>query len=113
MKEIKAILRPNAVTRVVSALHALPHFPGFTLTDALGQGRGRGQSGAFVVTEETLFFQPRKVLTVFASDDIADAVVETIRHHARTGHAGDGLIVVTEISQTVRIRSGEAQDRAL
>lgn len=40
MKEIKATLQPHAVSRVVRALHGLPHFPGLTLADAIGQGRG-------------------------------------------------------------------------
>ncbi len=113
MKEIKAILQPHAVSRVVRGLHELPHFPGFTLSDVLGQGRGRGQSGAFVINEESLFLQPRKMLTIFASDEAASGIVEAIRSHARTGNPGDGIIVVTEIIETIRIRTGEAQNDAL
>jgi len=113
MKEIKAILQPHAVSRVVRALHELPHFPGFTLTDALGQGRGRGQSGAFVINEESLFFQPRKLLSIFASDEAAPGIVEAIRAQAHTGNSGDGLIAVTEVAETIRIRTGEARNDAL
>ncbi len=113
MKEIKAILQLHAVSRVARALHELPHFPGFTLTDVLGQGRGRGQSGAFVINEESLFFQPRKMLTIFARDEAVAGIVEIIRSEAQTGNRGDGLIVVTEVAETIRIRSGEAQDDAL
>ena len=50
MKEIKAIIQPHMVSKVVRALHELPHFPGLTLFDARGQGRGRAAGGAFKVT---------------------------------------------------------------
>lgn len=113
MKEIKAIIQPHAVSRVVRALHELPHFPGFTLSDVLGQGRGRGKSGSFVISEDSLFLLPRKMLTIFATDDAVPGIVDAIRSRARTGNPGDGIIVVTEIIDTFRIRSGEAQNDAL
>jgi nitrogen regulatory protein P-II 1 len=50
MKEITAIIQPHTLSRVMHALHALPHFPGLTLLDAHGQGRGRGAGGAFQPT---------------------------------------------------------------
>ena len=39
MKEITAIIQPHTLTRVMYALHALPHFPGVTLLD--GDSRER------------------------------------------------------------------------
>lgn len=41
MKEIKAILQPHALDRVVAALHRLPHFPRLAVRDRQGQGHGR------------------------------------------------------------------------
>jgi len=113
MKEIKAILQSGAVGRVIHALHELPHFPGVTLSDVLGQGRGRGAGGTFIPDMESLFFHQRKLLSVIASDETAEEIVKIIRDHARTGNPGDGIIVVTEVSQTIRIRTGECQDDAL
>jgi len=31
MKQIKAILQPHVLSRVIHALHELPHFPGVTV----------------------------------------------------------------------------------
>lgn len=42
---VTALIRPHMEGHVVRALHELPDFPGFTLTDVRGQGRGRGQGG--------------------------------------------------------------------
>lgn len=113
MKEIKAIIQPHMVGRVVHALHELPHFPGLTLIDAHGQGRGRGAGGSFVLSQDNLFFHPKKMIEIAASDEVVESIIETIRKAAHTGMKGDGIIVVTEISQTVRIGSGEAQSEAL
>ena len=113
MKEVKAFIQPHVLGRVVQALHALPHFPGISIVDVAGQGRGRGAGGAFRVTEEEIFFHKKKLIEVVCADDVAPAIVEAIRVAAHTGHTGDGLIVVTDIAQAVRIRTGEEADAAV
>lgn len=113
MKQIKAILQPHVLTRVIHALHELPHFPGLTVLDAVGQGRGRGKGGTFELTDETLFFHQTKVLEVVASDSVTPQIVEIIKKTAHTGTHGDGIIVVTDIESTVRIRTGETSSEAL
>ncbi|MGC1478962.1 MAG: P-II family nitrogen regulator [Chthoniobacterales bacterium] len=113
MKEIKAILQPGVLTRVLHALRELPHFPGVTVIDTVGQGRGRGEGGEFVPDPGNVFLERQKLLCVIASDEIASDIIATIRDQARTGHHGDGLIVVTEAIQTIRIRTGESENDAL
>jgi len=113
MKQIKAIVRPHVFSRVVHALHELPHFPGLTVIDALGQGRGRGEGGEFILTEESLFFHRNKLIEMVAPDDLAEQIVGLIQKNAHTGAHGDGVIMVTEISQCLRIRTGEQAGAAL
>ena len=113
MKEIKAILQPHVLARVIHALHELPHFPGLTVLDAAGQGRGRGKGGTFVLTDESLFFHKKKLLEIVADDALAPQIVEIIRQTAHTGTHGDGVILVTDIESVVRIRTGEVSSDAL
>lgn len=113
MKEIKAIIQPHMVSKVVRALHELPHFPGLTISDARGQGRGRGAGGAFKVTEDSLDYHPRTVLGILCADELAASITETIRHAAHTGHTGDGIITVTDLAEVIRIRTGEKQAQAV
>ena len=113
MKQIKAIVHPRVLSRVIHALHEMPHFPGLTVLDALGQGRGRGKGGEFIPTDQTLFFHKKKLLEVVASDALAPQIVAIIQKAAHTGTHGDGVILVTDIAQCIRIRTGEAQNEAL
>ena len=113
MKQIKAIVRPHVFSRVVHALHELPHFPGLTVIDVLGQGRGRGEGGKFVLTEESLFFHRNKLIEIVTPDDFAKQIVELIQKNADTATHGDGVIVVTDITQSIRIRTGEQAGAAL
>lgn len=113
MKEIKAIIQPYIVSKVVRALHGVDHFPGFTLTDARGQGRGRGAGGSYKVTEDDIDYHRKVVLVVVCSDEVAATVTETIRNAAYTGNKGDGIILVSELTEVIRIRTGEAQNEAV
>lgn len=113
MKKIKAIIQPHMASKVVRALHELPHFPGLTVTKAHGQGRGRGVGGAFKITEDDIDYNPKTVLEIISNDELATSIVETIQRVAHTGNTGDGIISVTDLSCVIRIRSGETQERAV
>ena len=45
--------------------------------------------------------------------EMVDQAIEAIVSAARTGKVGDGKIFVTDIEQTIRIRTGDAGDSAL
>ncbi len=113
MKEIKAILQPHVLDRVLTALHGLSHFPGVTVSDCQGQGRGRGKGGAFRADEDTIFFSKKSKLEIFCADDVCDSLVDTIAKVAHTGNPGDGIIMIADLSRVVRIRTGQAQDEAV
>jgi nitrogen regulatory protein P-II 1 len=113
MKEIKAIIQPHMLSKVMRALHELPHFPGVTVTPVRGQGRGRGAGGAFKVTEDGIDYHNKVMLDVYCSETKAGEIAETILKAAHTGLEGDGLIVVADIDRVSRIRTGEVQDRAV
>lgn len=113
MKEVKAVIQPHMMDRVIKALHELPHFPGMTIFEVSGQGRGRGEGGAYLPTEETIFYERRKLIEIVCADEAAESIAEAICRSARTGMRGDGLILITDIPAVIRIRSGERQDAAL
>ncbi len=113
MKEIRSIVRNDAVHRIVSALHDCEHFPGVTLSPCEGQSRGRGPGGKYVATEDSIDFRAMRLLTIFCTSSVCDHLVAVIQKAAHTGNGGDGLIVVTDVERVVRIRTGEEHEIGL
>ncbi|MGH8727953.1 MAG: P-II family nitrogen regulator [Burkholderiales bacterium] len=113
MKQINAVIQPHMLSKVEHALHALPHFPGFTLLGAKGHGRGRAAGHAYHPTEWELDTHDKVALFILCSDELAPQVVEAIQRNARTGLPGDGIIAVCEAIEVVRIRTGERGENAV
>jgi nitrogen regulatory protein P-II 1 len=107
MKKIEAFIQHYVLPRVMLSLHELPDFPGLSVLDVLGQGRGRGANGDCLITEQNLPFHRRTLVQVVCDDAAADEIVGRIRAAAHTGKNGDGIIIVTALESSVRIRTGE------
>ena len=113
MKQITAIIQPHMLGKVEHALHALPHFPGFTLLRAKGHGRGRAAWHAYHPTEWDMDSHDKVALIILCADPLAPLIVDAIRQSAHTGLPGDGIIAVCEAGEVVRIRTGERGDDAV
>jgi nitrogen regulatory protein P-II 1 len=113
MKEIKAILQPHMLNRVMDALHNCEHFPGATISDCQGQGRGGGAGGHYEPTQESIFFVKKVQLAIFCSDQACEHLVALIRKTARTGNPGDGIVVIADLERVARIRTDQEQDEAV
>jgi nitrogen regulatory protein PII len=50
---------------------------------------------------------------VVVSDAMQDKVIQALSEASRTGRIGDGKIFVVDVSDAVRIRTGERGDGAL
>ena len=110
MKRVEAILQVHRVSRVVHALHELPHFPGFTVLPAKGQGRGRGMQGHYAGTDEDLVYHERQMLIVICDDDEAEAIAKTIAWSAHTGNRHDGIVMISDVSGFLRVAETHPED---
>ncbi|MBL6612387.1 MAG: P-II family nitrogen regulator [Alphaproteobacteria bacterium] len=109
MKRIDAIIQPHRLRHVVLALHELPRFPGFTIVDAHGQGRGKGSGGHFVYdADEGLVYHKRRALMIVCEDKEARYIAELIAKAAHTGRAGDGLVTISDLGDVIRVRDARA-----
>lgn len=108
MKEIKAIIQPHMLSRVREALEELPHFPGMTVTKCRGLGRGRGQGGVFVQTEDEIQYHDREYLVIVCADEQSAEIAEIIATKARTGNPGDGIIAISDVITVTRVRTGQS-----
>ena len=92
MKKIEAVIRPDSLDDVMSALARNEQW--------------RGQ-------EYKVDLLPKVKIEVVVSDKEADEIIKTISKVAKTGAVGDGKIFLSDISDAVRIRTGERGDSAL
>jgi nitrogen regulatory protein P-II 1 len=112
MKKIEAVIRHFKLEEVKDALsEAGVH--GMTVSEVRGFGRQKGHKEQYRGAEYTVDFLPKAKLEIIVSDEQAKTVIDTILRTARTGQIGDGKIFVTDLSEMIRIRTGETGDSAL
>lgn len=114
MIKIEAIFRPERVSSVTEALQAIG-VTGFHYQNVTGQGQ---QAGVEVVTgrggtSSTRGSVSKTLLVTVIEDSQKDAVIETIVSTTRSGEIGDGKIFISQISDVVRVRTGESGDSAI
>ena len=86
---------------------------GLTVTEVKGFGRQKGHTEIYRGAEYEISFVPKVRIDVAVTDELAEPAIEAIVKAARTGNIGDGKVFVTDISQAVRIRTGEKDNDAL
>lgn len=104
LQRITAFLQPHLEARAVQALHALDEFPGFSIVEARGQGRGRGAGGTYVASEYDLTYQRHIRIEIVCRAAAVDLIVRTLAEAGWTGRRGDGVIFVSAVERFVRIR---------
>ena len=112
MKKIEVIIRHFKLEEVKDALTEVG-VQGMTVSEVRGFGRQKGHKEQYRGAEYTVDFLPKVKMEIVVADDMKQQVIDTIVSTARTGQIGDGKIFVTEVSEMIRIRTGEAGDDAL
>ena len=107
MKKIEAVVRHFKLEEVKEAVIEAG-VQGMTVTEVRGFGRQKGHKEQYRGAEYSVDFLPKVKLEVIVADDQAKPVIEAIVRSARTGQIGDGKIFVTDLAETVRIRTGES-----
>lgn len=89
MKMITAVVRPFKLDDLRQAIAQL------------------GVQGVTVTEVHEAQFGPRVKLEIAVDDAIVEPVLEALANISRTGQPGDGRILVGELEQVIRIRTGE------
>jgi len=112
MKMIEAVIKPFKLDEVKEALVEIG-VQGMTVSEVKGFGRQKGTKEVDRGAEYRADFVPKIKIELYVADDMVSRVVETITRAAKTGSVGDGKIFVSDISNVVRIRTGETGEKAL
>jgi len=103
MKEIKAVIQPFMLDRVLDALHDIEGLPGITISEVRAVSVERGHYEQIVKSK----------LEVMVPEPLVEVVLNVIQKHAHTGNPGDGRIFVIPIQTAVKIRTGERDEAAV
>ena len=106
MKHITAIIKELKLGAVTQALNKIEELTGMTIQEVKGHGRTRGKE-THDYQEPVNDFVKKIRIDIYAIDEIANRVVDTIQQYAHTGLKGDGKIYVSPIEEAVRISSNE------
>ena len=106
MKKIEAVIKPFKLDEVKDELNKIGVM-GLTVSEVKGYGRQKGHTELYRGAEYAIDFLPKIKIEIVISDKLLDDVIDVIKKKAQTGRIGDGKIFVTNIEQSIRIRTGE------
>jgi len=112
MKKIEAVIKPFKLDDVKDALLEIGT-RGMTVTEVKGFGRQKGHTEVYRGAEYLIDFLPKIKIEVVVPDHMVKDAVDAIIRTARTGKIGDGKVFVSNVDETVRIRTGEIGDDAI
>ena len=112
MKKIEAVIKPFKLDEVKEALQDIG-VQGMTVLEAKGYGRQKGHTELYRGAEYVVDFLPKMKIEIAVADDEVERVVEALVNSARTGRIGDGKIFVSDLTDVIRIRTGERGQQAI
>ena len=112
MKLISAIIKPFKLDDVREAVADIG-VEGLTVTEVKGFGRQKGHTELYRGAEYQVDFLPKVKLEIATQSENVDRLIDAISNAAYTGKIGDGKIFVYDLTQVVRIRTGEMDSEAI
>lgn len=113
MKEIKAIIRPVKLLKVLEALKEIKTLPGITISEIIGFGKSEINTEDIKIIDDRILSIPRTKLEIVVDDNMIDEVLNIIQKAAHTGNSGDGKIFVSNVDEVLKIRTNERSKIAI
>ena len=112
MKLIIAVIQPHKLEDVMQELDKNEiHLR--TVSNVLGCGRQKGRTEVYRGKKETGNMLKKVRLEIAVNDNYLEPALSAITKGARTGNIGDGKIFVIDLSECIRIRTGEKGSKAI
>ena len=112
MKKLECVIRPHKLEEVREALDKVD-VHGMTVTEVRGFGRQKGHAEYYRGVEYKAEFQPKLKLDILVRDDQVAESTKAIEEAAKTGKFGDGKIFISDVTDVLRIRTGDRGEQAL
>jgi nitrogen regulatory protein P-II 1 len=112
MKKIDAYIRVNKLDEVKAALEEVGVY-GMSCEQVRGYGRQLGRTDKYRGSTYAVNLLPKMKLEIVLKNEDLEEAIDVIERVTKTGEIGDGKIFVSEVSDAIRIRTGERGDAAL
>lgn len=96
MMEVKAVIRPNKLAALRTALLETPGFPGMTVTKVEGCSAPSRTSKSNIKDELTDYAAKVKI-EIVCNDEVAPIFMDRIVAICQTGQVGDGVVWCTQV----------------
>ena len=106
MKLIVAYIQPDRLTQVKKALYEREVYK-ISVTNALGCGQQKGYHESYRGVQYEVNLLKKVRIEIAVNDTFVDATIDGIIAGARTGQIGDGKILILDLPECIRIRTGE------
>jgi nitrogen regulatory protein P-II 2 len=112
MKYIIGIIQPDRLDDVLNRLTEKEiHL--VTVSNVIGRGRQQGIAEVYRSHKEPGNLLKKTKLEIAVNDEYVEAAIEAITGGARSGNIGDGKIFIMDMSECIRIRTGEKGNKAI
>ncbi len=112
MKLIVAYIQPEKLNDVKQALWEREVYK-ISVTNALGCGQQRGYHESYRGVDIEVNLLKKVRLEIAVNEDFVQPTIDAIIAGARTGEIGDGKILVLDLPDCIRIRTGERGSAAI
>ncbi|MCR5217076.1 P-II family nitrogen regulator [Treponema sp.] len=109
---VEVITGISKITALQKALGKF-HITGMTVYQVLGCGVQHGTQEFEVEEARDIQLLPKEVVMMVLPSDEVSSLIEFLKKELYTGHIGDGKIFVSDITNIVRVRTGEEGMSAL
>lgn len=106
---ISNISKLNKLKRLLSHLGV----SGMTVIQCMGCGIEKGTQEYEVEQRMEMDLLPKWMIILYVKTEILAELIDKIKKELYTGHIGDGKIFVSELTNVIRIRTGEEGLKAL
>ncbi len=112
MKLVIAYIQPHKLQDVKKALYKVEVYK-MSVTNALGCGEQHGYEESYRGIKFEVDLLKKVRLEIAVNQDFVEKTISAIIEGAKTGQIGDGKIFVLELSECIRIRTGEKGNKAI
>ena len=106
MKLVTAYIQPHRLTAVKQALFE-KDIKKMSVTNALGCGQQGGYHESYRGADIEVNLLKKVRIEIAVNEQFVKPTVDAIIGAARSGRIGDGKIFITDLSECIRIRTGE------